>query len=619
MKVKLITFLIIAANLLLLSPEMPSQVLLFAFGALVLSWPRYIGWIRNSLKVILLFGSLVFIKLYFPRLISTESAVSFLLILSALKAWELDEDSDHFNMFFILALCECGIYLLVPSFTIFAFGLLKMIFYFYYIMSIRNYDVRVLNFKRVLLLTLPAILFSLLLFFTFPRFTQGFVNTGDLQAAYSGASTSFDFRNLGALNPSSEQVFRIYGLENGGINPNLVYWRSHILWEFKNQEWKGGYHNLRSSRPELKVFRQEYKVEMLQRFKEFLPTLDGTSAVLSPMPTNYFFEGTYRLKVPTRSDLTYEVKGIYGERQQAMNDLMFKKGLKINSEKIDLIKARFFKGNPEEMDQNTKLKYLVQSFKARHFKYSLNPPLYSSLEDFMLKGEEGYCTHFAAAFALLARSIQMPSRIVIGYLGGEVNPYDGSVIVREQDAHAWTEVYLSDRGWVRIDPTGLVVPMRLQMNARDFFRNLNPYLEFFNIRIQRSIFESDLLRKGGFLLDTLNSKFAANLFNLDRDEQAAILRRINPLGLKTGWFFTAGLILFLIGTFLLYHYISSSGLNRADQRYKKFIRTMKRRGVIKQAGETATQFQEKCLSNLPDKKDYILRETAIYNQEMYEN
>ncbi|NOJ99882.1 transglutaminase domain-containing protein, partial [Corallococcus coralloides] len=73
----------------------------------------------------------------------------------------------------------------------------------------------------------------------------------------------------------------------------------------------------------------------------------------------------------------------------------------------------------------------------------------------------GFCEHIASAFAVLLRAADIPVRIVTGYQGGELNGVDGYWTVRQADAHAWTEVWLAGRGWVRVDPTGAVSPGRI--------------------------------------------------------------------------------------------------------------------------------------------------------------
>jgi hypothetical protein len=52
--------------------------------------------------------------------------------------------------------------------------------------------------------------------------------------------------------------------------------------------------------------------------------------------------------------------------------------------------------------------------------------------------------------------------VVTGYQGGEVNPLNGELIVRQADAHAWSEIWVADQGWVRVDPTASVSPLRVE-------------------------------------------------------------------------------------------------------------------------------------------------------------
>lgn len=64
----------------------------------------------------------------------------------------------------------------------------------------------------------------------------------------------------------------------------------------------------------------------------------------------------------------------------------------------------------------------------------------------------GYCEQFAASMAIMARSINIPARVILGFAPGDVAP-DGTVTVRENDAHSWVELWFNTQGWVRFDPT----------------------------------------------------------------------------------------------------------------------------------------------------------------------
>ena len=96
------------------------------------------------------------------------------------------------------------------------------------------------------------------------------------------------------------------------------------------------------------------------------------------------------------------------------------------------------------------------------YTYTLEPGLFGqhSADEFWFDRREGFCEHIASSFVILMRALDIPARVVTGYQGGELNALDGFFVVRQRDAHAWTEVWLEDKGWIRIDPTSAVAPGR---------------------------------------------------------------------------------------------------------------------------------------------------------------
>jgi hypothetical protein len=90
------------------------------------------------------------------------------------------------------------------------------------------------------------------------------------------------------------------------------------------------------------------------------------------------------------------------------------------------------------------------------FKYTLGGAEGDSpveLMDFLLRVKEGHCEYYASAMAMLLRAVDIPSRVVTGFLPGEWNPTGNYFIVRQRDAHSWVEAYLPEKGWVTYDPT----------------------------------------------------------------------------------------------------------------------------------------------------------------------
>lgn len=104
-------------------------------------------------------------------------------------------------------------------------------------------------------------------------------------------------------------------------------------------------------------------------------------------------------------------------------------------------------------------------FRLAGFSYTLTPPLLAgdnSIDAFMFSTHQGFCEHYASAFAFMARAAGIPARVVTGYQGGQFNPLGSFWQVRSSDAHAWVEVWLAENGeWLRVDPTAAVAPARL--------------------------------------------------------------------------------------------------------------------------------------------------------------
>lgn len=104
------------------------------------------------------------------------------------------------------------------------------------------------------------------------------------------------------------------------------------------------------------------------------------------------------------------------------------------------------------------------------FSYTLAPedgpadgtePRPHPIDRFWLDRKTGFCEHYATAFVVILRAMNVPARVVTGFQGAEVNPVDGLHVVRNSDAHAWAEYWSAPRGWVRIDPTAAVAPNRI--------------------------------------------------------------------------------------------------------------------------------------------------------------
>ncbi|MFP5406085.1 MAG: DUF4129 domain-containing transglutaminase family protein, partial [Gammaproteobacteria bacterium] len=139
-------------------------------------------------------------------------------------------------------------------------------------------------------------------------------------------------------------------------------------------------------------------------------------------------------------------------------------------------KARYPGNTPDPVDAHDPgsdrdlrlVERALAMFREQPFRYTLRPPRLGrdSVDDFLFEQRAGFCEHFAGSFVVLMRALDVPARVVTGYQGGERNPLDGYLTVRQSDAHAWAEVWIAERGWLRVDPTAAVAPERIERGVR---------------------------------------------------------------------------------------------------------------------------------------------------------
>lgn len=116
------------------------------------------------------------------------------------------------------------------------------------------------------------------------------------------------------------------------------------------------------------------------------------------------------------------------------------------------------------LDDRQVVQRLLTMFRQEQFHYTLEPPRLGPdmADEFLFVTRRGFCEHYAGSFTTLMRAAGIPARVVVGYMGGDLNDVGDYYIVRQADAHAWSEVWLEGQGWVRVDPTAAVAPSRVE-------------------------------------------------------------------------------------------------------------------------------------------------------------
>ncbi|MBX9402449.1 DUF3488 and transglutaminase-like domain-containing protein [Lysobacter sp. BMK333-48F3] len=244
------------------------------------------------------------------------------------------------------------------------------------------------------------------------------------------------------------------------------------------------------------------------------------------------------------------------------------------------------------------------------FAYTLATPLLGrhSVDEFLFDHKAGYCEHFSSAFVVLMRGAGIPARVVTGYAGGYYNPVGNYWLVRRSDAHAWAEVWLSGRGWIRVDPTAAVAPERIYDTLADrrpgtggLFGGIAAATPLFNL--------SDWLRRGwnDFVLgfDASRQQRMLQPFGVDRlDNQKLVLLFV--------------LFASLAGLWMVW--LSSRGERERDpvvRAWRALGRRYRRLGLERQPHEPALAWAERVGRTRPELGESLLRLSQHFSDWRY--
>lgn len=292
-----------------------------------------------------------------------------------------------------------------------------------------------------------------------------FLPVAEDNTAQTGLSDTLSPGAFSQLVQDDEPAFTAVFDDNFIPKNNQLYWRVLIMPDFDGKSWK-------NRRP---LFVLEAN-DMQQRFlgvheagyeivaKDWnghFPALDYTVAV--PWRHMQLFN-TASTMVWRRSN-QYRRFHITAALTDRMNENMHKMMLRGYLQLPDGVAPKTRELVAQLLSQSSNDEEFVQQaldyFKKNNFSYTLNPPSLSDYPDetdaFMFDSKQGFCGHFASAFAVMMRQAGLPARVISGYQGGTYDESAQFWQIRSRDAHAWVEVWLPEqKQWRRIDPTSAV-------------------------------------------------------------------------------------------------------------------------------------------------------------------
>jgi transglutaminase-like putative cysteine protease len=255
---------------------------------------------------------------------------------------------------------------------------------------------------------------------------------------------------------------------------------------------------------------------------------------------------------------------------------------------------------------------VLDKFRTEQYFYTLEPPrlALNSVDDFLFNTRRGFCEHFASAFTMLARAAGIPARVVTGYQGGEYNPINGYLLIRQSEAHAWSEVWLEGRGWVRVDPTAAVAPERIE-------RGLEAALTEGGEELPGSFLRhSPWLSNLRLAWDAANTFWNNQVVAFGEAQQHWLLERMN-LGDSDWQALGIGLVLGLVAFFgLMSVYLAWRFRPRARdplaQIYDQLCRKLARHGLPRAAHEGPSDYVARVLQTRPELAQQLMEARNLY-------
>lgn len=242
------------------------------------------------------------------------------------------------------------------------------------------------------------------------------------------------------------------------------YWRGPVLTRFDGRTWTRLDSQRHSAAPELAAadVRWDYQIEYEPTDRRQLVALDLPTAAPADtqLDADYSLSSQRPLTALTRWRLQSTT---YTQFQAELPPLLRQQALQLPPGFNPRTRALGQHWRGEAGADDAAIVQRALQWITGEFAYTLETPLAGrhSADEFLFEQKAGFCEHFSSAFVVLMRSAGIPARVVTGYAGGVRNRFGDYWVVRRMDAHAWSEVWLAGRGWVRVDPTAAVAPERI--------------------------------------------------------------------------------------------------------------------------------------------------------------
>ncbi|MFN2348912.1 MAG: DUF3488 and DUF4129 domain-containing transglutaminase family protein [Thioalkalivibrio sp.] len=473
------------------------------------------------------------------------------------------------------------------------------------------------------LMLLQALPVMVILFLLFPRLPGPLwaMPQPDYSRASTGLSNSMSPGSISELLQSNAIAFRASFSDAPPSAPQR-YWRGPVFNLYDGRTWRAGHTpmDIPEPLPPSTDEALEYSIMLEPHGQRWLLALDRP--VDTPSGTSLNADYVLTTHRPVQRVESFALSADTGAPlETTLTDSRRQQGLQLPSRSAPRARALAQEWVEHSSDPEDVIRQALTHFNREAFHYTLTPPLLTgdAVDQFLFESRAGFCEHYASSFVFLMRAAGIPARVVTGYQGGEWNRAGGYLVVRQSDAHAWAEVWLEGRGWVRVDPTGAVAPERIELGIRGALGNEDDLPDF--LRDRRGLGLMGLRIQLEYWREMADYYWNGWVLAFGPERQKELLQR---LGL--GWLDWRGVTALMVALLML-----TAGLlalvflwrNRRPQRdplariYRRFTRRMARLGIPPRSYEGPRDYARRVARERPQLQGAVEAFTRTYEALRY--
>ena len=481
-----------------------------------------------------------------------------------------------------------------------------------------NHPAEALPLRSILrlssIMVVQALPLMLVFFVLFPRIPGPLWSLPtDSGSGRSGLSDKMTPGDIASLMESDEVAFRVKFLDRIPDTKER-YWRGPVFDNFDGRGWRS---SALATQPrpvtaEILGAPLRYEMTLEQHGTRWLFALDIPSSAALPPDSSLDYSELLLASKPIQQRHKYQNTAYTLYRlqpelspQEKNHFLQLPPGYNPRTLRLAL------QWRAEQPDDAAIVNTALQMFRHENFSYTLKPPRLArdSIDDFLFNTHQGFCEHYASSFTYLMRAALIPARVVTGYQGGEKNDIGDYYTVRQYDAHAWSEVWLPERGWVRVDPTGAVAPERVEHGLSSAMSRAAGLPGF--LAAQRS----GPRRMLNMRLDWVNQRWNEWVLAYGPELQGEFLKNFGIedwsdmiLALTIG----VTLLMSVIGLLLLRQFAPVSNPDVALKYWRKAGRRLARAGHVQEAQEGPQDFARRVMRDEPRLREPLQRLLDAY-------